>query len=196
MLMCSLDIHYLHTAVTYEIGKKTIMPILLIHGWPGSVREFYDFIMLLVSPDNDDLDIVFEIVAPSLPGYGWSQPPQKSGMGVAEMAVVLRNLMQRLGYDRYYVQGGDWGAEIGAAMATLFAEEVIGFHSNMCGALTPLALVKGAVAEWWPDWFVPKRWQDWHFPQSEQTSFTVLESGYFHLQATKPDTIGNRNDHT
>lgn len=186
----SLDIHYLHTVATYDIGRKSVLPILLIHGWPGSVREFYEFIALLAAPDRDELDIVFEVVAPSLPGFGWSEPAQRSGMGVAEMAVLLRNLMQRLGYTRFYVHGGDWGAEIGAAVATLFPEEVIGFHSNTCGAFTPLALLKGAIAELWPDWFVPKRWQHLHFPQSERLAYTILESKYSHSHANQPETIG------
>lgn len=187
-----IDIHYVHTRASYDVRNKTVIPILLVHGWPGSVREFYDLITLLALPDRDELDIVFEVVAPSLPGFGWSQAARRPGMGVAQVAIVLRNLMLRLGYERFYVQGGDWGAAIGGALATIFPQQVIGFHSNMCMMpMTPLALVKGLVAEWLPSGrVVADRHRDFHFPASQKLAYTVLESGYFHLQATKPDTIG------
>lgn len=170
--------------------NKTVLPILLLHGWPGSVREFYDLTTLLADPDRNEMDVVFEVVAPSLPGFGWSQAPQRRGMGVTEMAVVLRNLMARLGYARFYVHGGDWGARIGAAMATLFPQQVIGFHSNTCAVLTPLAMLKVVVAEWRPDWFVSKVNRDFHFPAGEKWAQVLDEVGFAHLQTTRPETIG------
>lgn len=72
------------------------------HGWPGSVREFYDIIPLLTTPKDG---IAFEVIAPSLPGYGFSEGAYKQGMGPLKAAVVLRNLMIRIGFDKFYVQG-------------------------------------------------------------------------------------------
>lgn len=167
-----------------------MLPILLLHGWPGSVREFHELIKMLASPETDDLDIVFEVVAPSLPGFGWSAAPSRPGMGMAEMAVLMCNLMVRLGYERFYVHGTDWGAKVGSTVATLFPHQVIGYHSNFCTLWTPLAMLKGAVAGLMPDRFVAKRYRDFHFPVSEKLGFLVQEAGYYHLQATKPDTIG------
>lgn len=73
------------------------------HGWPGSVREFYELIPLLTKPTKDN--IVFEVIVPSLPGYGFSDAASKIGLGPLKMSVVLRNLMLRLGFDEFYVQG-------------------------------------------------------------------------------------------
>lgn len=186
----SLDLHYIHTRANYDVYDKTVLPILLLHGWPGSVREFYDLIGLLADPDRVELDIVFEVVAPSLPGFGWSQAPQRRGMGVTEMAVVLRNLMQRLGYERFYVHGGDWGGRLGAALATLFPQQVIGLHSNTCAVLTPLAVLKGVLAEWQPDWFVDEANREFHFPVGEKWLQALDEGGFALLQSTRPETIG------
>lgn len=175
----------------YDTFNKTIIPILLLHGWPGSVREFYDLTTLLASPINEDLDIVFEVVAPSLPGYGYSDAPRKTGFGIAEMAIVLRNLMIRLNYDRFYIQGGDWGSALGSAIATIFPDNVIGYHSNACFASSPLFFAKQYIASWSPRHFLAKpEHESFHFPGSEILTNVIKESGYLHLQATKPDTIG------
>lgn len=85
-----------------------MLPILLLHGWPGSVREFYELIPMLTTP-NDESPFVFEVIVPSLPGFGWSEGARRPGFGVLEMSVVLRNLMIRLGHEKFYIQGGDWG---------------------------------------------------------------------------------------
>lgn len=167
-----------------------MLPLLLLHGWPGSIREFYDFFPLLTKP-SDDSDYVFEVVAPSLPGYGWSEGSAKKGFGPAEIAVVLRNLMIRLGHKKFFVQGGDWGSIIGSNVATLFPDNVIGYHSNYCMLRTALSTLKGFVASAYPQAFVPEPQHiPFVFPMSEKFQLLLLESGYFHLQATKPDTIG------
>lgn len=190
-IYCSLRIHYVHTIATYETRNKTIIPVLLLHGWPGSMREFFDFTHLLASPDNEDFDIVFEVVAPSLPGYGYSDQPARPGFGVSEMAIVLRNLMQRLNYDRFYIQGGDWGSALGSAIATIFPENVIGYHSNGCFAASPLFFVKQYIASWSPRHFIPKpEYEVFHFPGLDKLTTIIEETGYLHIQATKPDTIG------
>ncbi|XP_061387768.1 juvenile hormone epoxide hydrolase 2 [Musca vetustissima] len=186
-----LKIHFIHAKPSAEaLQKKKVLPLLLLHGWPGSVREFYDFIPILTEPAEMN-DYVFEVIAPSLVGYGWSDPARKVGFNSAEMAIVMRNLMLRLGFDKFLVQGGDWGSIIGRDVATIFPENVLGYHSNMCVMQTPLAIMKSIVASIWPEKFLPSRFfHDHHFPLSEKLKFYLEESGYFHIQATKPDTVG------
>jgi juvenile hormone epoxide hydrolase len=88
------------------------------------VREFYDVISLLAKPSKNN--IAFEVIVPSLPGYGWSDPAAKKGLGPLKISVILRNLMLRAGCKKFYVQGGDWGSIIGSNMAAMFPENVIG----------------------------------------------------------------------
>lgn len=102
------------------LGQQVI-PLLLLHGWPGSVREFYEIIPLLTTP-RSSIDFVFEVIAPSLPGYGYSQGASKPGMGAAHMGAVFDHLMARLGFKKYFVQGGDWGSVIGQSIAILYPE--------------------------------------------------------------------------
>jgi juvenile hormone epoxide hydrolase len=177
-----LKIHFIHVKPKVSAGCK-IYPLILLHGWPGSVREFYDIIPLLTK-ENDN--VAFEIIAPSLPGYGWSQGSSKKHFGPLEISIVMRNLMVKLGFEKFYVQGGDWGSIIGSNLATLFPQNVIGFHTNMCGVMTPLATIKTMIVSLYPSLFVDK--SEWMYPYK----FTqlLLESGYMHLQSTKPDTIG------
>lgn len=182
-----LKIHFIHTKNT-TAKVKIVMPLLLIHGWPGSVREFYDIIPKLTMP-NDDM--AFIVVAPSLPGYGFSQGASVTGLNPTEMAVVLRNLMLSLGYERFLVQGGDWGSLIGSSLATLFPTNVIGYHSNMCATMSLGSTLKAFIARIYPTFFIPERNLDFFYPMGEKFSYIIEESGYFHLQATKPDTIGN-----
>lgn len=185
-----LKIHFIHTKDQTPKGKQ-LVPLLLLHGWPGSVREFYEIIPKLVATQKD-LDVNFVIVAPSLPGYGFSDPPRIKGFGPAQIAVVFRNLMVKLGYNRFLIQGGDWGSIIGSNMATLFPENVIGYHSNLCisSQTSPLVLLKSIVASFYTSAFIPDEYTDLIYPVGEKFKFTLEESGYFHIQATKPDTIG------
>lgn len=118
------------------------------------------------------------------------QGTSRPGLGPAQVAVMLRNLMLRLGYDKFFIQGGDWGSVVGSHLATLYPENVLGYHSNMCNNLSPRSQVKGLLAGLWPSLFVPSGFEDFFFPKSKELSYLVEESGYFHLQATKPDTIG------
>lgn len=184
-----LDIHYIHTKATYDTKNKKAYPLLLIHGWPGSVREFYEIIPKLALP-GDELDIVFEVVAPSLPGFGWSDGATRTGLGVNKMAVVLRNLMLKLGYDKFYIQGGDWGSALGSAISTLFPENVIGYHSNMCVVETPTGHLKAFISSFFPTYFIDEKYVDFVFPRLKKLEQMIIESGYMHIQATKPDTVG------
>jgi len=139
---------------------------------------------------NDDTDFVFEIVVPSLPGFGWSQAASKTGMGPAQMAVVLRNLMLRLGYKNFFIQGGDWGSIVASAMATIFPENILGYHSNLCMFNSLKSTLKQFIGLLFPRFFIEPGFTDFYPSISERLTFIIEESGYFHLQATKPDTIG------
>jgi juvenile hormone epoxide hydrolase len=100
-----LNIHYLH--VKPKVNKDTkVFPLLLLHGWPGSVREFYEIIPLLTTPSKDN--IAFEVIAPSLPGFGFSDGAAKKGLCPEKIAVVMRNLMLRVGQEKFFIQCGDW----------------------------------------------------------------------------------------
>ncbi|XP_037951160.1 juvenile hormone epoxide hydrolase 1 isoform X2 [Teleopsis dalmanni] len=186
-----LKIHFIHAKPSKETAaQKKVIPLLLLHGWPGSVREFYDFIPILTDA-NSMSDYAFEVIAPSLVGYGWSDAAAKTGFNAAEMAIVMRNLMLRVGHEKFLVQGGDWGSIIGGLVATIFPDNVYGYHSNMCMLNTPLSTIKQIIASFAPEKFLPSRFfYEHHFPTLEKLAFLIEESGYFHIQATKPDTVG------
>lgn len=174
-------------AKTSDESNATIVPVLLLHGWTSSVREFYDMLSLLTQ-SNDESEYSFEVIVPSLAGFGWSEGPAKQGFGALEQSIVLRNLMLRLGHDRFYVHGSQLSSVIGSAMATLFKDNVIGFHSTMCTVPTYLSLAKLLIAS-----AVPSYFRDSKFVRAtlaEQFALLIKESGLVHLQATKPDTIG------
>nr|ACV04749.1 JHEH2 [Drosophila yakuba] len=187
-----LKIHFIHAKPKQVKGQKTkkVLPLLLMHGWPGTVREFYDFIPLLTTP-SDKSDYVFEVIAPSLPGYGWSQGSSKTGFGVAQVAVVMRNLMLRVGFDKFLVQGGDWGSLIGSNVASLFPENVLGYHSNMCGNNSPMGQLRLLLASFFPSWYVDSQYADFYKGLGHLFGTIMEEMGYAHIQASKPDTIGN-----
>ncbi|XP_030558040.1 juvenile hormone epoxide hydrolase 1 [Drosophila novamexicana] len=186
-----LKIHYIHERVAEEVAeKKHVYPLLLLHGWPGSVREFYDFIPML-NKDQNISDYAFEVVAPSLVGFGWSDAATRVGFNAAEMATVMRNLMLRLGHKKFFIQGGDWGSIIGSNLATLYPDNVLGYHSNMCILSTPLSFLKSVYINYYPEKVLKSRmFYDHHVGIWEKYQMLLVESGYYHLQATKPDTIG------
>lgn len=116
-----LDIHFVHAKPPPRAGARRTLPLLLLHGWPGSVVEFYKMVPMLTAP-RDGAEFAFEVVAPSLPGYGFSDAPARPGMGPAQIGQVFVKLMQRLGHEKFYVQGGDWGAVITESISKLFPE--------------------------------------------------------------------------
>lgn len=167
---------------------QRVLPLLLLHGWPGSIREFYDLFPLLTN--SPSAPIVFEVIAPSSPGYGWSDGPARVGCGPAEVAVILHNLMRRLvGSQRFYIQGGDWGSIIGSHLATLYPHAVRGYHSNFCMPKSLRSTLKLLLASWWPEAFVDRRHVAQVFPLVDKLRLIVRETGSFHLQATKPETL-------
>ncbi|MFM7224071.1 MAG: epoxide hydrolase family protein [Actinomycetota bacterium] len=112
-------IHFIHA----RSDNPDALPLIITHGWPGSVAEFLD----VIEPLRAD----FHVVAPSLPGYGWSGPTVEPGWHVGRVAEAWKTLMARLGYDSYGAQGGDWGAMVSARLAAIDAEHCVGLHSNM-----------------------------------------------------------------
>nr|AMR44689.1 juvenile hormone epoxide hydrolase [Mylabris cichorii] len=183
-----LRIHYLHVKPT-ETADLKVVPILLLHGWPGSIREFYELIPILTNP-QPGRRFIFEVIAPSLPGFGFSQAATKPGLGAVQLAVVFKNFMQKLGFEKYYIQGGDWGAIIVQHMATLYPEHILGLHSNMCYATSFMITLKTLLFSLKPSWFLEDRFVKRLYPLKEYYANRLLETGYVHLQATKPDTIG------
>lgn len=182
-----LNIHYLHVKPTNP--KYTFLPLLLLHGWPSSVTEFYKIIPMLANGE-EKYGIAFETIVPSLPGYGFSEAAKKSGLGAVSMAVIFKNLMKRIGYDEFYVHGGDWGGMISRHMAVLFPDNVLGLHSTFCYSRRRISLCKILLGSLWPSFLVPIGHETQMYPLRRILKRFILESGYLHLQATKPDTIG------
>jgi len=137
-------IHFIH-----ERGQGPApMPLLIMHGWPGSFVEMLDLVPLLADParyGGDPAD-AFDVIVPSLPGYGFSDPPARPGMTPGKMAELFAGLMQGLGYPHYGVQGGDWGASVATWIARQYPERVKAIHLNWIpGAYQP-PLGNGAPA--------------------------------------------------
>lgn len=183
-----LNVHFIHVKPTVPAGTP-VLPLLLLHGWPGSVREFYKIIPLLTRV-HERYGFAFEAIVPSLPGYGFSDGAVRPGFGTAEIATVLKNLMIRLGHQKFYVQGGDWGSIILTAMATLYPENIEGLHTNMPFPASARSYLKLFLGSFWPPFVVSEEHEDKMYPLSKRFSDLMYEAGYFHLQATKPDTIG------
>ncbi|HEX5473950.1 MAG TPA: epoxide hydrolase [Vicinamibacterales bacterium] len=159
-----LRLHYIHS----KSVKSDATPLLLLHGWPGSVVEMLSVAPLLMES--------FHLVIPSLPGYGFSDSPSSAGMSNARIAELLAALMSVLGYDRFAVQGGDWGAGIATWLALTCPARVIGIHLNYIpGSYAPY--VDGE-------------------PSAEEAGFLIErarwieDSGaYGHIQRTRPLTL-------
>ena len=169
-----LRIHFLHI----RSSNPNAVPILLTHGWPGSVVEFLDVIGPLTDPGahgGDGAD-AFHLVIPSLPGFGFSDKPSSTGWGVERIAAAWITLMKRLGYQRYFAQGGDWGAAVTTAIGMVAAPECAGVHLNM-----PL--------------IYPVRDDFAQLTQAEQASVASMkfyrdsDSGYAKQQHTRPQTL-------
>ncbi|XP_020284934.1 juvenile hormone epoxide hydrolase 2-like [Pseudomyrmex gracilis] len=186
-----LDIHFYHIKPHISTEQKNIkvLPLLLLHGWPGSVVEFQKIFPLLTSP-HPDKDFVFEVIAPSLPGYAFSQAAVRPGLSPAQMSVIFKNLMLRLGFDKFYAQGGDWGSVIVKHLAELFPNNILGIHVNMCMNFSKSNVLLRLIGAFIPSLIVEKEHYNLMYPLKKHLSFLLKESGYFHIQATKPDTIG------
>jgi pimeloyl-ACP methyl ester carboxylesterase len=169
-----LGVHFLHVP-SPEAGA---LPLVLTHGWPGSVVEFTKVIGPLTDPRSHGGDPAdaFDVVCPSLPGYGWSDKPAAPGWKVDRIAGAWDQLMARLGYARYGAQGGDWGAGVTEAIGRLFADRCAGVHINLAQFRRP------------PD--------DEALSPDERAAVDALDefqrwgTGYSAEQSTRPQTLG------
>jgi epoxide hydrolase len=175
------NIHFLHL----RSPEPGALPLVLAHGWPGSIVEFLDVIGPLTDPrahGGDPAD-AFDLVIPSLPNFGFSGPAAEAGWDSRRIASAFAELMRRLGYQRYGAQGGDFGAFVAPDLGRVAPEHVMGVHVN---AATIGFIPMGEV------------------PEDELAGFTVAEkerlarmqqflsdgNGYFQIQATRPQTLG------
>lgn len=184
-----LDVHFLHVKPKKIDAGVKVFPLLMLHGWPGSVREFYEIVPLLTTKQTGN-NFVFELIVPSLPGYGFSQGASKKGLSATNMAVIFKNLMARLGFKKYYVHGGDWGSIITAHMGRLYPDKVLGVHNTMCYVNTPLSMIKTMLFSFYPSAIVDKEFESRMYPYCNVLKYIMGETGYMHIQATKPDTVG------
>lgn len=172
-----VDIHFIHQRSSHPDA----LPLLLTHGWPGSIAEFRKIIEPLTQPERHGGNPAdaFHVVAPSLPGFGFSGKPAEIGYNPERMAHSLAALMDRLGYDRYGAQGGDWGAIINRILAFHYPERVIGLHSNFVLAAQPTdAEVLARVPA-----------NDLALREARQ-AYMANEVGYQQIQGTKPQSLG------
>lgn len=174
-----LDIHFIHQRSQHADA----LPILITHGWPGSVVEFMDLIPRLTDPTafGGDASDAFHVICPSLPGYGFSAKPNSSGTGVARIAEMWAALMDRLGYDRWVAQGGDWGAavttQIGRDASATPEHGCRAIHLNMpIAGPTPEALASPTPAD--------------EQAFAALTHYQQWDSGYSKQQSTRPQTLG------
>ncbi len=170
-----IDVHYLHVEGK---GPKPY-PLLLSHGWPGSVFEFLDIIPRLTDParfGGDPAD-AFTVVAPSLPGYGLSFAPGQRRFGVEAIADCLAELMSGvLGYERFAAQGGDWGAFVTSRLATVHADKLIGIHVNLLAVRRDPKMLSNPTRE-------ERRFL------GELEAWIKDETGYQWIQGTRPQTL-------
>lgn len=169
-----LGIHFIHVKSKHD----NALPMIMTHGWPGSIIEFLDVIGPLTDPTahGGRAQDAFHLVIPSLPGYGWSDKPKETGWNVVRTGKAWATLMQRLGYARWVAQGGDWGAGVTHALGHIRPEGLIAAHVN------------------WPLVF-PARLPDNPTPEEKAAidaaaRFTGDGYGYFKEQMTRPQTIG------
>ncbi len=168
-----IQLHFLHAK-----GKGTYpIPLIISHGWPGSFFEMYKIIGPLTDPASyggDPAD-AFDVVVPSLPGYGFSGPTHVRGVTVARMAGVFVSLMQDLGYERFAAQGGDWGSYITSTLGRSYPDKIIGIHLNMLPSRSITSQEASNEAE--------RRWHE------RRAQWSRDETGYSHIQGTRPQTL-------
>ena len=170
MVVDGQPIHFVHARSPHEGA----LPLLLVHGWPGSVVEFLDVLPLLTDPP-DPRD-AFHVVAPSLPGFGWSGPTTERGWNPRRIAGAFAEVMAELGYDRYGTQGGDWGGVVTPNVADLHPDRVLGVHLNFVAVSAP----QGG----------PPPTEDEQAAMLAMREWRRTGAAYQDLQGTKPQTLG------
>ncbi|MFJ2965208.1 epoxide hydrolase family protein [Streptomyces collinus] len=166
-----LGIHFLHR----RSARADATPLILTHGWPGSIAEFIDVVEELADPDDADAP-AFHVVAPSLPGFGYSDKPAATGWGTEKIAAAWVELMGRLGYSRFLAHGGDWGGNITTVLGGRFPEHVLGIHTTF--AEGPPGLTTDGLTP------LERTWAE------ETRTFWRHRAAYAKQQATRPQTIG------
>jgi len=169
------SIHFIHVRSRHE----NALPLIMTHGWPGSVVELLESVGPLTDPTahGGSAEDAFDLVLPSLAGYGFSAAPTEVGWNPGRMAQAWAELMRRLGYTRYVAQGGDVGASVTDAMGRQAPEGLVGIHTNL---LAP-ALGGGAM---------PAETEEERAALEQTKTFRATGFGYFLEQATRPQTIG------
>lgn len=167
-----VDVHFLHV----RSPREDAVPLLITHGWPGSVVEFLDVVGQLADPRCPD-EPAFEVIVPSLPGFGFSGTPDSPGWGVQRMADAGAELMHRVGHDHFVAQGGDWGGVITTELAARHSERLLGIHTTFPQAAEP----RGTSAPLAPH---ERQWL------TQTRDFWSRHSAYAQMQATRPQTIG------
>lgn len=166
-------IHFVHR----RSSRADARPLLVTHGWPGSVWEFHGIVDALADPHDASLP-AYHVVCPSIPGYGFGGPTRERGWDVARVARAFAELMRRLGYERYGAQGGDWGAIVSAHVGALDPVHCAGVHLNMVVARPPDP--KNPTAGVAPD------------EMADLQAMPLVRDhgiGYQHIQKTKPQTL-------
>jgi epoxide hydrolase len=168
-----VDIHFIHVRSPHADAT----PLLLSHGWPGSVIEFQKVIEPLTDPTKfgGDAADAFHVVVPSLPGYGFSSRPTSTGWGVERIGAAFITLMARLGYDRYVAQGGDWGSAITSVIGATDPEHCIAVHLTLAMSSKPPS--------------EPSTPAELHAVE-RQLFYAQWDSGYSTQQRTRPQTLG------
>jgi pimeloyl-ACP methyl ester carboxylesterase len=171
-----VDIHFIHVRSQHEDA----LPLIMTHGWPGSVIEQIDTVGALTDPTahGGSAEDAFHLVLPTLPGYGFSSQPTELGWNLGRVARAWAELMKRLGYTRYVAQGGDVGAGITDAMGRLGPDGLIGIHTNL---LVPALNDPAAL---------PAATEQERAALAAIKTFQTSGNGYFVEQATRPQTIG------
>jgi pimeloyl-ACP methyl ester carboxylesterase len=179
-----LDIHFIHVRSKHE----NALPLIVTHGWPGSIIEQLKIIDPLTNPTAHAANAsdAFHLVIPSMPGYGFSGKPKGKGWNPDRIARAWAELMQRLGYTRYVAQGGDWGSPVSSAMARQASAGLLGIHINLPAAVpTEIAAVLAAGGP------APAELSD-----KERGAFDALDTfykkyrAYAGMMGTRPQTIG------
>jgi pimeloyl-ACP methyl ester carboxylesterase len=169
-------VHFIHA----RSPEPDALPLIITHGWPGSVVEFMEIIRPLADPrahGGDPAD-AFHVVCPSIPGYAFSGPTPERGWGPRRIAEAWATLMAGLGYERYGAQGGDWGSMISTQLGLADPEHLAGIHLNMVVAPPP------------PDLDVQHLQDDERIALATYEYYGRVDSGYAKIQGTKPQTIG------